>query len=959
MTGLHNTNSYLQVSKGYYSPTYNHSNSQQSVYSFNPYQSSQYDYYKNAGQPNNADINAVMRSRVMPVPSRGYTEMLRFDVPFLNTKGTLYKLDNGQGVVIIPKKGPTTIKTFVKVGSFNEKKRGISHYIEHNLFNGSKGLAPNEFVEKVTGMGGIYNASTDTADTDYFIKSPLHKKDDLENFLTMHANMLHYPVFTEKMLEKEKGPVISEIQMYQDDPYDKAYNEMIKGLFGIEADYQGLIAGSSEIIKNLTRDDVVKYYNQWYSPDNMLTVIVGDVDPDKTINLASSLLNRKKAAARDTGQPKYYEPLNITSAPVRKDLTSPQVNSVLMSIGMAGPGNNNVKDTVAMMGLMSALTGYKNARLTQALKPFNAGASADMGILSPDYNAPQLIGISANFTPGQQEEGLKAVYSVLHGMTQQPLTPREMYTIRNKLKDNLLSASESSMNLADMVGNSIVGHGDIGIYTNIDKHIESLTPQDIQAAAQKYLNLSRASIVMMHPEHVRASNGGGVSFKGNSDKFKFNYVKEYDLPNNLHVAINDNPHAIKTSVNLNVKADEIKTFKPGAGDILSVMMNRGTGNYSEEQLNRIIDTYNLGIAVNADSGSINLTAGCPREMLPTALRVMKDMLYNPDLSQEKFDEAKEKVRLTYSSMMKKPGDRALEALYPDYLWGETTRKVLENIDKLTLSDVQALHRQLIADSQGIAVIDGPISSTPGLGQVVFTELQSGIGFNKPHHPVLAPESRPLSQNLVIAEPEQRSQADIVQVFKIKESGNIKDHAALLLMNEILGGNSLSRLFMDLRESQKLAYRVKSVYSSDGKYGNIALTIKTTTEDDLKGPSYDNLKESIEGFRKHINMLKTAPVSQKELEAAKLEVKTDLSNSLEFSAGRAGRIQAGFNTLYGSQYNNALYDAIDQVNAHDIQNAANLYLSQPSVISLIASPATVENTKSYLSSLGNLQIVDSN
>ncbi len=961
MTGLHNTNAYPQSAQAYYSLAYPYTTPQQGVYTFNPYEN-QYSYLQPSGQQVDTDINAVMRSQVMPAPARGqgYTEMFAFDVPFLNKKGKLYRLDNGQGVVIIPKKGLTSIKTFVKVGSFNEREnRGISHYIEHNLFNGSNGLAPNEFVEKVTGMGGLYNASTDTADTDYFIKSPLHNEGDLEKFLVMHANMLHYPTFSEKMLEKEKSPVISEIQMFQDNPYDKAYNEMIKGLFGIKADYQGLIAGSSKIIKNLTRKDVVDYYNKWYSPDNMVTVIVGDVDPDSTIKLASSLFNRKKSSSRDVSEPKYYEPLNITSQPVRKDLTSPQINSVLMAMGLSGPKNNDIKDTIATMGLLTALTGHKNARLTQALKPLNSDASANVGVLSPDYNDPQLIEISANFTPGEEEQGLRTVYSVLQNISQQPPVPQEMEIIKNKLKNSMLSGSESSMNIADMAGNAIVGHGDIRMYTDIEKHINSLTPRDIQAAAQKYLDLNRASIVMLHPEQNNVSGAGNISFKGNSDKFKFKNVKEYDLPNNLHLVINDNPDAIKTSAFLTARADEVKTYKPGVADILSVMMNKGTRNYSEEQLNQLLDIYNLGVSASADPGSISLAADCSGKNLPMALRLMKEMYYNPDLTQEKFDEAKEKIRLNYSSIPKDPGDRALEALYPDYTWGETKRKVLENLDNVTLNDVKTLHQQLVYDSQGIASIDGPISATPGLGRAVFSELQSGLGFSKPHHPVLAPQSLPLAQNLVIAEPEQRSQADIIQVFKIKESGNIKDHAALMLLNEVLGGNSLSRLFMDLRETQKLAYRVKSLYNSDGKYGNIALTIKTTTEDDLKGHSHDNLKKSIDGFKKHINKLKTEPISQQELEGAKLEVKTDLSKSLDFSSGRAGRLQSGFNTLYGAQYNNALYDAIDQINTEDIQNAANIYLGQPSVISLIASPDTIKNTKPYLGSLGNLEIIDGN
>lgn len=936
---------------------------------FYPATQPQYAYNSpyTASQPQG--INPAMRSQFIPIIKRGpgYTEMYSFNIPYLNEKGRLYKLDNGQGVVIIPKKGPTSIKTFVKVGSFNEQDniRGISHYIEHNLFNGSEGLAPNQFVENVTKMGGIYNASTDTSKTDYYIKSPLHKETDLPKFIKMHANMVHFPSFTEKMLEKERGPVISEIRMYEDNTYDKAYNTMVKNLFGINADYQGLIAGSAENIRNVTKEDVEKYYNTWYTPENMVTVVVGEVDPDSTIVLLSREMNRKKASPINNND-RHYQPLNITEKTVRQDIIDPLARTVTLEMGFSGPKNTDIKDNLATTALLNSLAGYENAPLIKAMKPFNSVIAANMGVLSSDYNAPQLIEFNANFTPGQEEEGLKTIYSVLYKAAQQPISEKELETVKNKMKNSLLSASENSMNIVDMVGNSILGHGNIAAYTKMIEGIDALTASDIQNAARKYINLNRASIVMLHPEASQAQPSAAKSLAFGryapaniNDKFNFTNVREYDLPNKLRLVINDNPDSIKASTNLKLKTDVPTTNKPGVADVLSLMMNKGTKNYSEDQLNELIDTYNLGISAGVESHSLKLTANCSKERLPMAMRVMKEMIYNPDLTQEKFDRAKEEVRLQFNSLPKDPGDRALEELYPDYTWGETPRKVLEQLDNVTLDDVKHLHNALIANSQGIMTVDAPISKTPGLGHGIFAEAQIGIGFNKSYHPVQQQASIMPTKPVVIAETEKRNQADIVQVFKIKESGNIKDHAALLLLNEILGGNSTSRLFMDLRESQKLAYRVKSIYNSDGKYGNIALTIKTTTEDAEKGASHENLQKSLNGFRNHINRLITTPVTLEELEAAKLEAKTDLGNGLEYSAGRTERLQAGFSTIYGANYNNALNDAINNITPQDIQNAAKLYLAQPSVISMIASPDTIKNNKSYLSQLGEVKVVNGN
>lgn len=918
------------------------------------YQYYQYPVYTQENQT--ADINAVMKSQILPMASEGYRELMTFDVPFLD-KGKFYKLDNGQNVIIIPKKGPTTIKTFVKVGSFNEaKNRGISHYIEHNLFNGSGGLKPNEFVEKVVSMGGQYNASTNTTNTDYFIKSPMHKDDDFEKFMTMHADMLQNPTFTQPMLEKERGPVISEIQMYEDDINDKAFNLMLKNLFGIKADYQGLIAGSSKTIANLTRQDVVDYYNEWYTPDNMTTVIVGEVNPAQTIKTVSKLFNKKKAPS--VKKEHYYEPLNLTQKPVRNDIESNRVDAVMLNMAFAGPKNNDIKDTVAAMALNTALTGYENARLAKTLKDFNTYGSTDISPISSNYNDPQLIIFATTFTSGKEEEGLKAVYATMQSMASKPLTQDEMFIVKNKLKDNLTQMSENSMNVANLVGQSITNHGTINAYTDMLNNIENLTPQDIQQAAQKYLDLNRTSIVMVHPESQKIGFGSAhkVGFSGNSDKFKLQYVKEYDLPNNLRVAINDDPNSIRASADLCVQTDEPKTLKPGVADILSLMLNKGTRNYSEEQLNNIKDTYNLGVNVGAVGDSISLSADCPKERLPMALSVMKEILYNPDLTQEKFNKAKEEIRVLYSILSKDPADKAMEVLFPDYRFGNTPKKILANLDNVTLDDVQNLYSEIIRHSQGKIAIDGPISKTPGLGQQIFTQLQSGMAFVEKYHTVKTPESKNITETKVITEAEPRNQADIVQIFKIKKSGNIKDTAALNVLNEILGGNSQSRLFTDLRESQKLAYKVKSFYSADAHYGTMKLMIKTTTEDDLKGPTYENVKKSLDGFKGHINRLITTPVSNEELETAKLEAKTRGIDTIESSLERASRLQAGYNTLYGKDFHNKMLDAIDSLTAEDIKNAAKVYLGQPSVISMIASPNTIKEMKPYLSSLGKVEEV---
>ena len=131
----------------------------------------------------------------------------------LNAK--LYKLANGQKVIIVPKDGTTVVKTYVNTGSLNEpdKVRGISHYIEHNLFNGSESLGDKVFFDEVNKMGANTNASTSFSVTDYYISSNLLDDKDLENKIKLQAGMIQSPKFLLEKLDKEKSIVDSEINM--------------------------------------------------------------------------------------------------------------------------------------------------------------------------------------------------------------------------------------------------------------------------------------------------------------------------------------------------------------------------------------------------------------------------------------------------------------------------------------------------------------------------------------------------------------------------------------------------------------------------------------------------------------------------------------------------------------------------------------------------------------------------
>ena len=141
----------------------------------------------NEGDKNIKELSNVTNDVSVKVPIT-YTKQGEQKLPY-GLNAHFYKLSNGQKVVILPKEGPTVIRSYVNTGSLNEPDniRGISHYIEHNLFNGSEGLEAGEFFKTTDNIGAETNASTGLAETNYFIASNLLNDTDLEQEIKIHA----------------------------------------------------------------------------------------------------------------------------------------------------------------------------------------------------------------------------------------------------------------------------------------------------------------------------------------------------------------------------------------------------------------------------------------------------------------------------------------------------------------------------------------------------------------------------------------------------------------------------------------------------------------------------------------------------------------------------------------------------------------------------------------------------
>ncbi len=854
-------------------------------------------------------------------------------------QANFYTLPNGQRVVVVPKEGPTVVKTYVNSGSMNEsdRVRGISHYIEHNLFNGSKGLENGDFFQRVDKMGADTNASTDFAKTDYYISSNLLNETDFENQVKMHASMLESPLFTQEKLDKEKGIVSSEINMILSNPRAIAENTTIKNLYGIKSTSTDLVAGTVENINNITREDVVDYYNNNYYPENMTTVITGEVAPEQAVALASKYFT----STRKAPQTRYQEELKPIQQTVREDIKSDKATGTTIMIGFNGPANNNGKEKVLTDALDMLLSGPAG-RIRGRLKQYSALPDVGDYKISTKATDGRALLVAATTTEQNCDAALKAIWDEIYGVQINPPTAEEMQIIKKNLIKDYSKALEVSSAANSLIGESLLDN-DFEYLANYEQIVNNMTGADIVTAAKKYMDLNKAAVTVVHPA---AKSNGPVSFTGKQVVNPAN-VKEYQFPNNIRLIMNEIP-TNNAYISASFKCDTPIKANPAAYEILNLMLGEGTAAKDETLFKSELGKNAIGLSVSANDQGIMAEVDFDCADTVSAMQALKEVLYTPRFDEQVFTKAKNNMRNMLMMTEKSAADKLVSELFKGMYAGIGKDEIIANLDSLKLQDVVNLHAALISGARGKIAISAP--------KEMFRPLCAEIGTMKqvkePKY-VFNENFTPVEQTKVLTDTHAKPQAQIIQAYKFRTNDNIKDKVAMRLLNIILGDGPSSRLFGDLREQQKLAYNVGSERVRYDATTAIQLFIKTTTENTDTGEvSYDNVQKAINGFNKHINLLKTEKVSEEELQNAKTNLKNKLLGGTETAYGKTESLIFGAQTPYGPQLDNKLIETIDTITTDDIYNAANYIFAGKPVYSIVATENTLKHNAEFLDKLSD-------
>jgi len=368
----------------------------------------------------------------------------------------------------------------VGAGSRYETKlnNGISHFLEHMAFKGTKNrpsaLAISTLID---GIGGEFNAFTGKETTGYYIKS---SSNHIDLCMDVLSDMLCNSLFDEKEIEKEKGVILEEINLYEDTPARKI-GDVYENLLYKDTPMGWDIAGEKNVIKKIQRQDFINYMSSLYSADNIVIVVAGGIDSGKTKELVEKYFG-KMAKFNTLRYTKVVENQTKPDMLIKEKKTE----QVHVSIGIRTIPLDH-QDRYPLSILASILGGGMSSRLFHQVRE-KRGLAYYVRSSSEHYQDCGSLVSVAGVDPKRAEEAVAVILEQYHGISnfKFPISNEEIKKAKEFVKGHLVLELEDSRSVAGFFGSQALLEKKIDKPEEVLEKIKNVTLDQVEKVAKKY-----------------------------------------------------------------------------------------------------------------------------------------------------------------------------------------------------------------------------------------------------------------------------------------------------------------------------------------------------------------------------------------------------------------------------------------------------------------------------------------
>lgn len=415
----------------------------------------------------------------------------------------VHTLSNGMRVIVrTDHRAPVAVSmVWYKVGSIDEFNgtTGVAHVLEHMMFKGTQEVPAGEFSKTVAAAGGRENAFTSRDYTGYF---ETLQKSQLPLVFRLEADRMANLMLSPEEFSKEIRVVMEERRLRTDDqPRAEVYEQLMAA--ALEAHpYRRPVIGWMNDLETMRVEDAREFYERWYTPNNAILVVVGDVEPQEVFDLAEQHFGRIKSKTLPARKPQNEPPQRgIKRLTVKAPAEEPYVLMAYRVPVLRDPDTD--WEPYALDMLAGVLDGNEAARLNRTLVRGERLASSAGADYDEIARGPGLFFLSAVPTPGktveQAEQGLRRE---LQKIAAEGVAEEELKRVKAQVIASQVYQRDSMFFQAREIGATET----VGLsYKTIDLMIEKLkqvTPQQVQAVAKKYFTDDMLTVAYLDPQPV-------------------------------------------------------------------------------------------------------------------------------------------------------------------------------------------------------------------------------------------------------------------------------------------------------------------------------------------------------------------------------------------------------------------------------------------------------------------------
>jgi zinc protease len=403
---------------------------------------------------------------------------------------TNFKLSNGLEVVVVPDHRAPVVTHMIwyKVGAADETagKSGLAHFLEHLMFKGTEKHPGAAFSQDVAAIGGQENAFTTNDYTGFFQRVP---REHLKEMMALEADRITNLVLTDDVVKPELNVVLEEQNMRVANNPNARLSEQVDAALYLNHPYNRPTIGWRHEIEKLTREDALAFYKRFYTPNNAIVVVAGDVTPDEV--KADAEETYSKVPVRTAIAPRLRPTEPVQEAPRTVTLADPRVEQPSVSRAYLAPSETTAKpgESEALDVLSHVLGSGANSRLYRTLvvdKGIALSAGAFYSGTALDYAR---FGVYAAPRPGVSlhdvEQGIDAVVNdvIAHGVTAD-----ELERAKNRLIADAVYAQDNQATLARWYGAALATGQTVDQVRTWPDRIRAVSADDIQQAARTWLD---------------------------------------------------------------------------------------------------------------------------------------------------------------------------------------------------------------------------------------------------------------------------------------------------------------------------------------------------------------------------------------------------------------------------------------------------------------------------------------